>query len=114
MMPEQNLDLTKYPFPKLDAASMAFSTLNTIPALLEEAKFRGFMRGTPYNRLFSTLFFKGGKLDFKKDLDEDFTSRAVPYLKAFMSSFSPKHEHKEAICAMLLSELVNLPPEGQR
>jgi len=29
-------------------------------------------------------------------------------LKALMESFEPKHEEKEAICAMLMSELIEL------
>jgi len=84
--------------------------LPTDKALLEEAERRGFSicSNTPYNDLFSNLFFKGGKLNFKKNLDPDFKAAAVPYLKAFMGSFEPKHEHKEAICALLLSELVDI------
>lgn len=108
MTTETELDLTTYPFPKLDAADMAFSTLRTRPDLLHEAELRGFDRQTPYNKLFSTLFFSGGKLNYKKGLDEEFKARAIPYFRAFMSSWEPKHEHKEAICAMLLSELVDL------
>ena len=83
--------------------------LPTDKKLLAEAKDRGFYRGyTPHNKLFSTLFFKGGKLHFKQDLNSEFKSKALPYLKAFMGSFAPKHEEKEAICAMLLSELVEV------
>ena len=110
MTDNKTLDLINYPFPKLDAASIAFSTLSTDPKLLAEAERRGFARfdATPYNKLFNTLFYSGGKLNYKKDLDEAFANRAIPYLKAFMSSFEPKHEHKEFISAMLLSELVEI------
>lgn len=84
-------------------------SLRTDRALLEEAKSRGFYcSNTSYNRLFSKLFFKGGSLKFKKDLDGDFKNRAIPYLKAFMSSWMPKHEEKEAISALILSELVDI------
>ena len=83
--------------------------LPTDKKLLAEAEVRGFYNGhTPYNDLFSELFFKGGRLNLKKDLNEQFKCKALPYLKAFMGSFRPKHEEKEAICAMLLSELVDL------
>ncbi len=79
------------------------------PKLLKEAKDREFYNGyTPYNKLFSQLFFTGGKLNFKSDLPDDFKAKAVPYLKAFMASFEPKHEEKEAISALLLSELVDI------
>lgn len=102
------MDLKTYKFPKLTGADIAFSVVNTDMALLKEAKDRGFYDGrTPFNKMFSTLFFKGGKLNFKPDLDPAFKDAAVPYLKALMASFNPKHEDKEAVCAMLLSELCN-------
>ncbi len=83
--------------------------LPTDKALLKEAKKRGFYSGnTPYNKLFSSLFFSGGCLALKKDLDDGFKKKALPYLKAFMGSFNPPHEEKEAVSAMLLSELVNV------
>lgn len=83
--------------------------MTTDPVLLEEAKKRNFYNGqTKYNALFSSLFFSGGKLDFKKNLDMELKQNALPYLKAFMGSFEPKHEEKEAISALLLSELVDI------
>ncbi len=88
---------------------MAFSTVKTDKKLLIEAKARGYYNGsTPYNRLFNTLFFTGGTLNFKPDLPEDFKRSAMRYLKSFMQSYEPKHEEKEAISALLLSELVEL------
>ena len=96
------MELENYKFK--DSNSMC---LATDKKLLEEATERGFYCGyTPYNKLFSQLFFRGGELNFKKDLNEDFKNKAVPYLKSFMGSFEPKHEEKDAICALLLSELV--------
>jgi len=97
------MDLLKYKFE--DPNNMC---LSADKKLLEESVKRGFGAGnyTPYNKLFSQLFFRGGKLNFKNDIDEGFKGRALPYLKSFMSSFEPKHEEKEAICALLLSELV--------
>ena len=83
--------------------------LSTDQKLLEEAKKRGFYcSNTPYNKLFSDLFFSGGILNFKPDLDPAFKAKALPYLKTFMGSFEPSHEEKEAISAMLLSELVEV------
>ena len=97
------MDLKQFDFPKPDW------TLPTDPTLLKEAKKRGFYGSyTSYNKLFNKLFFEGGNLNFKKDLDQEFKAKALPYLKAFMGSFSPKHEEKEAISAMLLSELVDI------
>lgn len=101
------MKLTSFQFPTLSDADLAFSTVRTNPALLAEARERGFYNGhTPYNDLFNTLFFKGGRLSFKTKIDPGFKEKASRYLRALMSSFEPKHEEKEAVCAMILSELV--------
>lgn len=103
------MDLKTFNFPEVSEVQMAFPVFNTIPELLDEAKKRGFYNGrTPYNRLFSDLFFNGGSFNFKKDLPEDFKVKATRYLKSFMGSFSPKHEEKEAVSALILSELVDV------
>lgn len=99
-------DLRKFEFPKVDKVSMVFPTYNTIPALLAEAKAKGFYNGhTPGNEMFSTLFYSGGKVRFLKDVPVEFQNNAWAYCRAFMGSFAPKHEEKEAICAMLLTEI---------
>lgn len=101
------MDLKEFKFPQVSGVDMAFPTFGTIPELLKEAKERGFYNGsTPYNALFSGLFFNGGKIKFKENLDEDFKKRAWSYCRSFMGSWEPKHEEKEAICAMLMSELL--------
>ena len=89
---------------KFDEPSMC---LRTDKKLLAEARAKGFYSGrTKYNDLFSQLFFSGGKIDIKKDVNPEFKEKALPYLKAFMGSFEPKHEEKEAISALILSHLV--------
>lgn len=101
------MDLKSFHFPPLTAAEMVFPTIETNKELLAESKDRGFYNGnTPYNKLFSDIFFGGGKITFKKNVDAKFASMAWPYCRAFMRSWSPKHEEKEAICAMLMSELL--------
>lgn len=101
------MDLKTYSFKKVNAVDMAFSTERTIPELLEEAKKRGFYNGrTPYNDLFRSLFFSGGKVTFKDGLDESFVESAWNYCRLFMRSWEPKHEEKEAICAMIMSEIL--------
>ncbi len=103
------MDLTKFKFPVLSDADVAFSTLKTNPQLLEEAERLGFDKSSnPFNKLASELFFKGGALNFKKDLDPTFKEQATRYLKAFMMSFEPRHEDKEAVAALLLSNLVEI------
>lgn len=109
------MDLKTFKFPATSDLDIAFPTFGTIPELLAEAKERGFYDGnTPYNKMFSTLFFVGGAITYKKDLDPAFRQSASRYLRGFMGSFQPKHEEKEAICAMLLSELCVDPSEGQK
>jgi len=101
------MDLKTFEFPDVTGLDMAFSTFRTIPELLEEAKKRDFYDGrTEYNDLFSKLFFSGGKIQFKPDIDEDFKKRAWAYCRSFMGSFEPKHEEKEAICALIMSEVL--------
>ena len=101
------MNLATYNLPNLTDAQISFSTLKTDPALLAEAKDRGFYsnHADPYVKLFEKIFFKGGKVDFKPGLDEEFRVRAMRYLKAFMRSFAPSHEDKEAVSALILSEL---------
>jgi len=95
------MDLTKHKFDKPDIC------LRTDAVLLKEAKARGFYNGdTKYNDLFMILFYSGGEVIFKKNVDKTFKQNAWPYLRAFMGSFEPKHEEKDAISALLLSELV--------
>lgn len=101
------MDLTKFNFPKVSTVDMVFPTLPTNKELLLEAKNRGYYNGnTPYNKLFSTLFFSGGKVKFKTNVDQEFSNNAWNYVRCFMGSWEPKHEEKEAICAMILSEIV--------
>lgn len=104
------MDLTKFSFPVPTPADMAFPTYDTIPELLAEAKERGFLYGNkPANELFSKLFFEGGSVNFRQDIDEEYRKRVWYYLRSLMGSFAPKHQHKEAICAMLLDEILVIP-----
>lgn len=108
MKKETKINLLQYNYPQPTLADMAFPTFDTIPELLEEAKLRGFCYNYngPYNKLFMKLFYEGGRVVFKKDVDSDKQEKIWKYVRSFMGSWSPKHEHKEAICAMLLSEIV--------
>lgn len=104
-MSEPNLNVITFPFPKLNA----FDSPDTEPELLKEAKKGGFDKfSNPYAKLASKLFFEGGKLNFKAGLIPEFKKNATQYLRVFMGSFAPSHEDKTAICALLLSELVEL------
>jgi hypothetical protein len=105
---KNKLNLKEFNFEKITNLG-AFAQPSTNKELLQEAKDRGFYNGyTKYNKLFSKLFFTGGKVEFKKDIDEHFREIAWMYCRSFMQSFSPKHEEKEAICAMIMSEILEV------
>lgn len=95
-------------FPKISDADVAFGGLRIPDYLIEEAKEKGFGKDSnPYNKLFSTLFFKGGRLpNYKADVSMERRNLGVRYLKCLMGGFDSRHEDKEAVCAYILSELV--------
>jgi hypothetical protein len=68
-----------------------------------------FRRGhTPFNRLVDKWFFSGLEkkaLKVKGDIDE---SAAWRHMKTIMGSFEPKHEHKTAGVAYLMSQWFDL------
>ena len=102
------MDLKKYKFQTVGGDDSVFFTLKTDRTLLDEAKKRGYYNGdTPYNKLFSEVFFNGGQVKIKSGLvDEGFKNTAWVYLLSLMKSWEPKHEEKEAVCAMIMSELL--------
>lgn len=98
------MNLKKHEF---GAISMAMAV---DPALLVEAKKRGFYNGgTKWERYFNDLFFGGGSVTYRQDVPADFTATTMTYLKHFMGSFEPKHEEKAAISALILSEIAIHP-----
>lgn len=107
------MNLRDFKFPSVTEVDFAFPTFPTDRQLLEEARARGFYNGhTPYNKLFSDLFFNGSKAKWEglklKDVPEEFMIAAGRYMRVLMGSFAPKHEEKEAVCAMILSEIVEV------
>lgn len=105
---EGRLILSAYPYPEIRGIDEVFSTLETDPKLLAEAERRGFYMGdTKANRMFNHLFYHGGSIRLKSDVDSGYVRRAVPYIKALIRSFAPKHEEKEAVCAMILDEIAD-------
>ena len=63
-----------------------------------------FRRGhTPWNKLFSKLFYSGGSVAHlvpKPGIDK---AQAIAHIRYCMGSWEPKHEHKEAGVAYLFS-----------
>jgi hypothetical protein len=111
------MNIREYHFPEIKSElQVAFSSEKTIPEILEEAKSRGFYNGdTPWNKFFRKLFYDGGNVKIKKDpffhQNHRWTINTLYYLKAFMASFEPKQEEKEAISALILSEIAILPED---
>jgi len=100
-----SFNIETFNFPTVSDEGLAFPTLGVDPKLLKEAKKRGYYNGhSRWNDLASQLFFFGGELKLKKDWTPN-KQRGLRYMKAFMGSWEPKHEEKEAIVALLLSEL---------
>ena len=100
------MNIKNYDFPPVGFV------MKTDSALLNEAKARGFYDGScKWCQFFSELFFNGGSIIYRQDVPQDVTSKIMTYLKAFMSSFEPKHEEKAAISALLLSEIAIHPDD---
>lgn len=93
-------------------ADMAFSNVRHAEAVARGGKETGFYNGhTPANKLFSAWFFKG--LDrtpnFKPGIDKKKAQRAMNWAVCYMRSFAPKHEHKEAVCALIFDAALEIP-----
>ncbi|WP_186191106.1 hypothetical protein [Burkholderia gladioli] len=94
---------TAIEIPKMTNLDVAFGTVEGLPSyasIPDEFKRHG---GTKWNELFSKWFFGGlNSLSVtpKPGVDKD---AALAHVRALMASFEPKHEHKEAGVAFLMS-----------
>lgn len=99
--------------PHTTQADIAFGNIRSLPKW--ETLPADFKRhnGNDYVEAISTWFFLGakridsgvqiGKMKFVAKDGVD-ANKALAAIKACMSSWEPKHEHKEAGCAFMLSE----------
>jgi len=89
--------------PEVTDLEIAFGTTKHLPTKEEIPK--EFWRGdTKWNKLFSQLFFKGGKgikFKFKEGTNEGNFYR---WYKAHACSFEPSHERKDAGVAYFMSQ----------
>lgn len=98
--------------PKLDQLSVAFGDIKHMPKYADVPE--RFKRSSdPYVSAVSSWFFSGAKgapngliidgvtYTAKAGIDVKDALRAI---KAVLGSFEPRHEHKEAACAYMLSE----------
>ena len=101
------MKLSNYPLPSPTNVDFAFPTYDTDARLLEMAQEQGFANlKNPYNELVSKIFFEGcGGLETKEGIPEEYFNKVFDYFKCLIRSWAPKHEHKMAVCAFLLSEI---------
>jgi hypothetical protein len=90
--------------PQISDVEVAFGSIKGLPdyaAIPAEFKRHG---GTKWNKLMSDWFYSGLKslrLAPNEGVDKD---AALKHVRAIMASFEPKHEHKEAGVAYLMSQ----------
>lgn len=99
-----------FPVPEFDDLTVAFGAEESAyPTREQLGDFYGFPH-TPYHDAASALFYKGGKLadhglKWKADIDGAKAMRAV---RAFLSSFEPKHETKIGTVALAFAKWCDL------
>jgi len=99
------MDLSTYKFPEVTEADLAFSTFNTTKELVEEAEKRKPKKGI---EKFNQLFYSGGNVELQKDVVGTWKENAFMYARSLMSSWSPKHEHKQLVVGMIFEEVLVL------
>lgn len=103
--------LKDFTFPEVTKLDLAFGNSEVPYGLLDLAKESGFYNGnTQGNKLFNEWFFSGLKKvpELKDGINEEEAMKALNWTKCFMRSFAPKHEEKEAICALIFNEYLSL------
>ena len=101
------------PVPETNGLDMALGNISHLPAWeLIPKEFKDRNRHTPWNDFISKWFFVGLKpedvstLKPKEGIDKN---KALAAIKAILASWDPKHEHKEAGAAYLMSEWFEEP-----
>lgn len=99
--------------PDVTGADIAFGNVKHMPQRSEIPEEFWRHRGTPFNEAVSAWFFSGAqgvgrtvtaggkRFTAKEGVD---AGKALAAIRSILCSFEPKHEHKEAACAFLLSE----------
>lgn len=103
------------PVPDVTGADVVFGGAKKVLPPYDKIpdEYKGFGDSNPYIKFVSGWFFEGRKPEDMKRLKErDGVDRmkALAALKAALSDWGPKHEHKTAGCAYLLSEWFELSP----
>ena len=109
-------DAATIEIPEFSDVDIAFPTKTCLPPYDEVPDdfkgFRGRGDAKPFVEAVSSLFFNGGKLadfglTFKPGVDQTKAGRA---LRVCLGSWEPKHEHKIAGAAYLLSQWCDYRP----
>jgi len=94
-----------YPIFEVSDAEIAFPTAKNIPPLEKIPKeFKDSNADTEWHHTFRVWFYTGGNLKTCIPKDGVDKTKAIRAIKSIMGSYSPKHEHKTAAVAWLLSE----------
>ncbi|OCJ12503.1 hypothetical protein A6U86_05630 [Rhizobium sp. AC27/96] len=112
-MPTVGLKIGSHQLPVFDALSATWGARGPDYPSREAIPDQFYGGNTPYNRVFSTLFFKGGSLEqfgirIKDGIDR---AQAMMAIRSLLCSFDPKHEIKEATVAWALSEWCDGTPK---
>jgi len=114
------------PIPEMTGADVAFGNIKHLPRYADLPEDFKRHRGNDFCRAISMWFFKGAemhpngieidglKFTAKPGID---AKKALAAIRACMVSWEPKHEHKEAGCAYMLSQWFDsaaLKTEGGR
>lgn len=60
-----------------------------------------------YEKMVDILFFVGGKVLPKKDIQKEEFTKGMAYLSKWIGSFDPKHEVKTLVCGYILSRIAD-------
>lgn len=110
----------------INRTDIAFGRIKHMPKYEDvPAEFKAFMRRgqNPFCDAVSHWFYSGAKgvpngveIDGKTFVAKPGVNaaQALGAIQAVLGSFEPKHEHKEAACAFMLSEWFDLKPESAK
>lgn len=101
-------DVKRIDPPEVTDVDIAFpATIPNFGKFLDEAREeeKNDPNWNKWEKRFHELFFKGGKLNLNKSLDEEYLNRSVRYFRTAAGSFEPKHEHKTLVCAYILRSI---------
>jgi len=106
--PEISSALQAFDWPKATQLDLVFPTFDTPPEILELTKTDG-LDLSKGRAKFNELFYSGGKAEYRPGLkNTDHLKSMSNWVWCFMGSFAPKHEHKEAVCALIFQEILIL------